>query len=121
MNILYLTPDADRLFLVPDDHELPVGELAVVSLDGKELRVDPAAIAPFEITGSSPVKKLVEDLRQSGGKRIDEVISKLERQLGPLVGVNREREKRQRQEEYQRSATSAIADALREAGIEPLS
>jgi hypothetical protein len=54
------------------------------------------------------------------GRRIDELIATLERQVGPWLGRDPERLKKQRQEEYLTGARSSIADALREAGIKPL-
>jgi hypothetical protein len=54
------------------------------------------------------------------GRRIDALIERLERDVGPHMGHDREREQQQRQAEYLRSARSAIADSLRAAGITPL-
>jgi hypothetical protein len=61
-----------------------------------------------------------EDQEATLGRRIDELIARLERQFGRFVGADPEREKRRRQEEYRASANAAIADALRAAGITPL-
>ena len=54
------------------------------------------------------------------GRRIDELIATLERQVGPWLGRDAERLQEQRKEEYRTTARSSIADALREAGIKPL-
>jgi hypothetical protein len=119
--VLYLAPKAGRLFLVPGDFELPAGDLLVISGRAGEHEVDAAAIASFEIQPGGAAQQILDELLRADGKRVDEVLDRLERQLGPFVGMNRAREKQRRRQEYQRSARTAIADALREAGIEPLS
>jgi len=54
------------------------------------------------------------------GRRIDELIATLERQVGPWLGRDPEGLQEQRKEEYLTSARSSISDALREVGIKPL-
>lgn len=166
--VLYLTPAADRFFLVSAGYELSAGNFVVVSIPGAQQSVDEAALAPFEVSeeqvqahvrtqverlatrgidlgdmvdalpgylaalrqldqggatraaarGLRALADVIEGDQASLGRRIDELIAQLERELGPLAGM--EWERRQRQEEYRRSARSAIADALRAAGITPL-
>ncbi|MGI9148103.1 MAG: hypothetical protein ACR2IK_16375 [Chloroflexota bacterium] len=224
--VLYLTPDADRLFLVPAQQELPAGDFTVATLDGRQRLVDALAIMRFEVsqaqaqthfrtvaesvmdllsgtvsdslatshpsatvsalerlagevravaaglsTGDAEnVRKARETLSRRGielgdgldeltrylqrarqsdepgislapksaqqtardevqhaeaglGRRVDASIERLERTLGPLTGLDaaREQQRQQRQEVHERSARSAIAEALRMAGIAPLS
>jgi hypothetical protein len=175
---LYLTPAADRFFLIPAGHEVPPGDLLVVSVTGTQRRLDPASLAPLEVTRAEArahlrtgltadltaarerlaargldldatlddLSRHLDTLRQldqhgaaqavaeglrrltdpiegderSLGQRIDALLARLERELGPLVGEDRQAQAAARQEEYRRSAISAIGDALREAGITPL-
>jgi hypothetical protein len=68
-----------------------------------------AAADSIERTGEQPL-----------GRRIDELIERLEREIGPLMGRDPKREEERRQAEYRASAKSSIADALRARGITPL-
>ena len=62
----------------------------------------------------------LDDGEQPLGRRIDELIARLEREVGPWIGRDPAKLREQRQAEYVTSARSSIADALREAGIRPL-
>jgi HPt (histidine-containing phosphotransfer) domain-containing protein len=63
----------------------------------------------------------IEDTsEQPLGRRIDELIERLEREVGPWLGRDPEKIRERRQEGYRTSARSSIADSLREAGITPL-
>lgn len=53
------------------------------------------------------------------GRHVDATVDRLEQALGDIGGVA-QRDRERRQEEYRRSARSAIADALSEAGFTPL-
>ena len=53
------------------------------------------------------------------GRHVDATVGRLEQSLGG-IGQVAERDRERRQEEYRRSARSAIADALSEAGFTPL-
>jgi hypothetical protein len=52
-------------------------------------------------------------------RRVDELLARLERTLGPYVGHDPGGDRAQRQEEYRRDARSAIADSLRDSGFTP--
>jgi len=57
------------------------------------------------------------------GRHVDATVNRLEQALGDAGGVGvgvAQRDRERRQEEYRRSARSAIADALSEAGFTPL-
>jgi hypothetical protein len=73
---------------------------------------------------ASTLRALADALEGPGeqplGRRIDELIERLDREVGPFVGRDPERARRKRQEGYERDARSAIAQSLRDAGIEPL-
>jgi hypothetical protein len=62
----------------------------------------------------------IESRGAGTGKDIDQLIARLERDIGPLLRHDPKAAAQQRQEEAERSARSSIADALREAGITPL-
>jgi hypothetical protein len=62
----------------------------------------------------------IEDENAPLGRRIDALVERLECELGPRMGHDRERETERRQADYIESARSAIADSLRAAGITPL-
>lgn len=53
------------------------------------------------------------------GRHIDATVDRFEHALGD-IGHVAERDRERRQEEYRKSARSAIADALSEAGFTPL-
>jgi hypothetical protein len=46
---IFATQKRDRFFLVPDEVQLPPGDLEVRSITGLLLKVDPAAIAAHEV------------------------------------------------------------------------
>jgi hypothetical protein len=62
----------------------------------------------------------VDDTRRPLGRRLDELIARLEREAGPWLGRDPGQLREQRRADYATGARSSIADALREAGIEPL-
>jgi hypothetical protein len=75
-------------------------------------------------SAAASLRRLADDLEGSEeplGTRIDDLLDRLERQIGPLLGSTPEEVQTQRQEGYLRDARSAIAESLREAGIKPLS
>lgn len=82
--------------------------------------LDQEGAAHAAARGLRALADTIEGDQASLGRRIDELITRMDRDFGPLVGEDPEREQRRRQEEYRRSAKSAIADALRAAGITPL-
>jgi hypothetical protein len=57
---------------------------------------------------------------QTLGRHIDELVARLERDVGSYAGQSPERSREQRHEEYRRDARSAIADSMRAAGFAPL-
>jgi hypothetical protein len=73
---------------------------------------------------ASGLRALADGIENTGeqpiGRRIDELVERFEREVGPWIGRGPQRIKKQRQDEYRTSARSAIADSLREAGIAPL-
>lgn len=72
-------------------------------------------------SGLRALADAIEDTsEQPLGRRIDELVERLEREIGPWLGRDPEKLREQRREEYRTSARSSIADALREAGITPL-
>jgi hypothetical protein len=52
---LWSSPDRTRQFLIPDALELPPGELLLRTATGREWRVDPAAIGPYEVSEEEAV------------------------------------------------------------------
>lgn len=85
MKTLWSIPDHTRYFLIPDDHELPSGDLLLVTLTGKRLEVDPAAAAEFEISREeakrwteAELKEVLGDVRGKIQGVLDEVRGKFE-------------------------------------------
>lgn len=62
----------------------------------------------------------LDDGERPLGRRIDELIARLERDVGPWLGRDPEKLREKRRAEYLSAARSSIADALQDAGIEPL-
>lgn len=84
-------------------------------------RLDQQDVARAAATGLRALADAIEGTDEEQlGRRIDELIARLEREVGPYLGRDPERIRRERQEEYRVDAGSAIADSLREAGITPL-
>jgi hypothetical protein len=71
-------------------------------------------------SGLRAVADAIERQEESLGRRIDELIARLDREIGPFLGRDPERERRERQTGYERSARAAIAESLRAHGITPL-
>jgi hypothetical protein len=93
--------------------ELPQYLAAIRSLDQ-------ASAAKAAATGLRAFADAIEGEPASLGRRIDELIERLERELGPYMGRDPERARREREARYESSARSAIAASLREHGITPL-
>ncbi len=47
---IWLSDDQSRTFLIQDNVHLPIGEFAIRTATGRQQFVDPAALAPYEIT-----------------------------------------------------------------------
>lgn len=58
----------------------------------------------------------VRDLREEGGKRVDDVIARMRRELGPLIARDREAEKAAERERLGDEIRGSIARRLRKAG-----
>jgi hypothetical protein len=72
-------------------------------------------------SGLRALADAIEDpSEQPLGRRIDELIERLEREVGPWIGRDPEKVRERRREEYRTSARSSIAASLREAGVTPL-
>jgi hypothetical protein len=82
--------------------------------------LDQPSAAKAAATGLRAFADAIEGEPESLGRRIDELIERLERELGPYMGRDPERARREREASYLASARSAIADSLREHGITPL-
>jgi hypothetical protein len=65
---LYASEDQSRFFHVPDDARLPEGPMAVRSLTGRELRVEPVAIEVFEVSSDEAKAIIGEQMRVFLGK-----------------------------------------------------
>ena len=81
---------------------------------------DEARATRAAVTALHAFAQILETDKSSAGRQIDAMIGRLERGLGPLVGEPRQPHECQKQAGYDRSAKTAIADALRSAGITPL-
>lgn len=82
---LWSTPGRTRYFLIPDDRELPPGDLLLLTLTGKRQEVDPAAAAEFEISrkeaktwAQAELKEVLGDVRGKIQSALDEVRQKWE-------------------------------------------
>jgi hypothetical protein len=93
--------------------ELP-GYLAAIR------RLDQKSAATGAASGLRALADAIEGQDESLGRRIDELIARLDRELGPFMGRDPERERRERQAGYARSARASIAESLRAHGITPL-
>jgi hypothetical protein len=82
--------------------------------------LDHASATRAAATALRAFAEIIETEKASAGRQIDAMIGRLERELGPLVGDLRQPDERQKQASYDRSAKTAIADALRAAGIRPI-
>lgn len=83
-------------------------------------RLEQDSAAQVAARGLRAMADAIEGEPESLGRRIDELIARLEREVGPFLGADPQRRTRERQERYARSARSAIGDALRARGITPL-
>jgi len=97
---LWSTPDRARCFLIPDDRELPPGDLLLITLTGKRQEVDPAAAAEFEISREEAKTWVQAELKEVLG----EVRGKIQ---GALDEVRRKWEEKAAAPENQEARRSA--------------
>lgn len=83
-------------------------------------RLEQEDAARAAVSGLRAIADAIEGDPAALGARIDEAVERLEREVGPFVGIDREREERERAQDYRRSAKSAISEALRARGITPI-
>jgi hypothetical protein len=79
---LWSTAGRARNFVIPDDRELPPGDLLLRTLTGKRLEVDPAAAAAFEVSAEEAKTWAQAELKQVLG----EIRGKIQ---GGLDGIRR--------------------------------
>jgi hypothetical protein len=72
---LWNNPGRSRYFLIPDDAQLPPGEFDLHTLTGRKLKVDPASLAPFELSE----EQAKEWLRAEFGKMLDDARAAVDR------------------------------------------
>jgi len=60
---LWFSPDRQRCFLVPDDAELPPGDLVLRTSIGRRMEVDAAAAVPFEVSREEAAEWSREQLK----------------------------------------------------------
>jgi hypothetical protein len=81
---LHTTPDRSRYFLVPEDAELPPGELTVRTFvgqerPGRERSVDEAAVSPYEVSEEEARAWVKEELGDVFGQVRETVLGFTER------------------------------------------
>jgi hypothetical protein len=64
---LWSDPERTRFFLVPDDKELPPGQFVLRTITGRNMEVDEAALAEYEISE----QEAKEWLKGEFGKMLD--------------------------------------------------
>jgi hypothetical protein len=86
MSPLTLWSDAarTRFFLIPDQHQLPPGDLPLHTLTGRKLAVDPAAATSFEVSE----EKAKEWLESQFGGLLDSARGAVERWVDRLAGAD---------------------------------
>jgi hypothetical protein len=87
---LYLfTPALDRHFLVPDDASIPAGELTVGSSTGEEWRVDPEAVAPYEVSREEALADVRGQVERSVAGLVDLLAGAVDTAGGTLADPER--------------------------------
>jgi hypothetical protein len=76
-----------RLFLIPNDQQLPPGGFVIRTITGRKLEVDPASLAPFEITEDEARKWLEAQF----GNILDAARVAVERFIDRLNGADADR------------------------------
>ncbi|MHC5719620.1 MAG: hypothetical protein ACYTX0_48160, partial [Nostoc sp.] len=62
---LWRNSDQRKYFLIPDDQELENGNCTICQLKGIEKHVDPAAIAPYEISAKDAEPYMQQEVTQA--------------------------------------------------------
>jgi hypothetical protein len=102
----------------PPDLRRPAERLG---LSGDDVRAAEAAIRGVAADAQALVAELASGVDLAGlGRSVDELVERLEREVGPYLGRDPERVRQQRRAGYERDARASIAESLREAGITPL-
>ena len=68
MSTLYASDPPDRFFLIPDDAELPPGDLQLKTLTGKTLETTAEAVAPYALSDAEARAHAGEQMKQMAGR-----------------------------------------------------
>lgn len=74
---LWIDPEIRRYFLVPDEQDLPPGDLLIRNVFGRPRSVDAAALAPFEIPKAEAderVRGRIKGALEQGKKAVAELL-----------------------------------------------
>lgn len=82
---VWFTPDRVRYFLLADPPQLPAGDMALHSIAGRQARVDPASVVPYEVTeaqayrwAANELAITLGELRSGVDQRLDELRKRLD-------------------------------------------
>ena len=48
--VLWSNPERSRFFLIPGDRQIPPGDFPLHTITGRQMKVEPNALTPFEVT-----------------------------------------------------------------------
>jgi DNA-binding LacI/PurR family transcriptional regulator len=106
---LWTDADKTRQFLIPDALQLPLGDFLLRTATGREQRVDPAALAPFEVSA--------EEARTWAKAQLGKVALRLKAGLKDALFGSTEKgkgrdEENESAEAKQQSSTTPVLDLL---------
>lgn len=89
---LWTTADRARHFLVPEHADVPTGTLALRTAGGRDRRVDPDAVAPYEATEAQARAWLADQLGEIAGEAQAGILGFVGRLRAKTVALREERQ-----------------------------
>lgn len=81
---LWTDPARTRFFVIPDDHTFPHGDFTLRTITGRKQDVDPAALAPFEVSEAQAKAWLKDEF----GRMLDTARGAADRFIDRLRGAD---------------------------------
>jgi hypothetical protein len=87
---LYTTPDRTRYFLIPEDTDIPAGDLVLRTFAGHERSVDPEAVERHEVSEAEAREWAKDELEDVFGEMREKILGFTDRLKGRTAEMREE-------------------------------
>lgn len=108
---LYSTGPPRRFYLVPDDADLPSGELVLTSLTKQRLLVDPEAVQGFEVSADR-AREIAEKTARAVARKAEELAGGAQEVRDKIAAAGRKWRAARQEGAPREEVEAAVADAI---------